>query len=136
MRTVIDHNVVRDPGVTAVVVTQSAKARVASNVASGATGYAMFLVDDSNSHIVHNRLIASEHGLAIGGTRNVVQGNVVTNSRGRIDVFDGSTATRVEFNRLSRVGAGYTGDRRRLASPASETITPCITRSGRGTRTS
>ena len=105
-RTVIDHNVVRDPGVTAVVVTLSAKARVASNVASGSTGYAMFLVDDSNSRIVHNRLTASEHGFAVGGTRNVVRGNVVTNSLGSIDVFDGSAATRVEFNRLSRVGDG------------------------------
>ena len=66
----------------------------------------MFLVDDSNSHIVRNRLTASEHGFAVGGTRNVVQGNVVTNSGGSIDVFDGAVSTRIEFNRLSRVGDG------------------------------
>jgi hypothetical protein len=59
-RTVIDHNVVRDPGVVAVLLTSSAEARVASNVASGSTGYAMFLVDDSNSHIVRNRLTAPD----------------------------------------------------------------------------
>jgi large repetitive protein len=105
-RTVIDHNVVRDPGVVAVFLTSSAKARVASNVASGSTGYAMFLPDDSNSRIVHNRLTASEHGFAVGGDHNVVRGNVVTNSGGSIDVFDGSVSTRVEFNRLSRVGDG------------------------------
>ncbi len=105
-RTVIDHNVIRDPGVTAVAVTRSAKARVASNLASGSTDYAMFLVDDSNSHIVHNSLTASEHGFAVGGTRNVVRGNVVTDSLGSIDVFDGSVSTKVEFNRLSRVGDG------------------------------
>jgi hypothetical protein len=105
-RTVIDHNVVRDPGVVAVFLTSSAKARVASNVASGSTGYAMFLPDDSNSRIVHNRLTVSEHGFAIGGTGNVVRGNMVTNSGGSIDVFDGAVSTRVEFNRLSRVGDG------------------------------
>ena len=105
-RTVIDHNVVRDPGVVAVLLTSSAKARVASNVAAGSTGYAMFLVDDSHSRIMHNRLTFSEHGFAIGGTHNVVRGNVVTNSLGSIDVFDGSVSTRVEFNRLSRVGDG------------------------------
>ena len=105
-RTVIDHNVIRDPGVTAVAVTRSAKARVASNVASDSTGYAMFLVGDSNSHIVHNSLTASEHGFAVEGTRNLVRGNVVTDSLGSIDVFDGSVSTKVEFNRLSRVGDG------------------------------
>lgn len=105
-RPVVDHNVVRDPGIVAVVVTVSAKAFVASNVGSGSTGYAMFLLDDSNSRILHNRLTSSEHGFAVGGTRNVVRGNVVTNSLGSIDVFDGSTSTRVEFNRLSDVGDG------------------------------
>lgn len=106
MRPVVDHNVVRDPGVGAVIVTVAAKARVASNVTSGSTEYAMFLLGDSNSHIVHNRLTASEHGFGVGGTRNVVRGNVVTNSGGSIDVFDGAAATKVEFNRLSRVGDG------------------------------
>jgi hypothetical protein len=105
-RPVVDHNVVRDPGVGAVIVTVAAKARVASNVASGSTEYAMFLLGDSNSHIVHNRLTASEEGFAVGGTRNVVRGNVVANSLGSIDVFDGAVSTKVEFNRLSRVGDG------------------------------
>jgi hypothetical protein len=109
-RPVIDHNVVRDPGIVAVLLTSSAKARVASNVASG-TGpeeIAMFLVDDSNSHILRNRLTSNEESLTVGGTRNVVRANVITNSLGGIAVFDGSAATRVEFNRLSRVGDGVT----------------------------
>jgi large repetitive protein len=105
-RTVIDHNAIRDPGTSAVVVLGSAQARVASNMGTGATGYAMFLPDDSNSRIVHNRLTASKHGFAIGGSHNLVRSNVVTNSGGSIDIFDGATATRVEFNRLSRVGDG------------------------------
>ena len=105
-RTVIDHNVFRDPGVTALAVTRSTKTRVASNVASGSTDYEMFLVGNNNSHIVHNRLTASGQGFAIEGTRNVVRGNVVTDGLGSIDVFDGSAATRVEFNRLSHVGDG------------------------------
>lgn len=105
-RIVIDHNVVRDPGVVAVAVIGSAKALVASNVGAGTTGYAMVLTDDSNSRIVHNRLTASKHGFAIGGSHNLVGGNVVTNSGGSIDIFDGATSTRVEFNRLSRVGDG------------------------------
>ena len=105
-RPVVDHNVVRDPGIAAIVVTVSAKARVASNVASGSTGYAMFLLGDSHSRIVHNRLTSSEHGFAVGGTGNVIRGNVVTNSLGSIDVFDDSVSTRVEFNRLSHVGDG------------------------------
>jgi hypothetical protein len=112
----VDHNVVRDPGVAAIVVTGSAKARVASNVASGSTGYAIFLLGDSHSHIVHNRLTASEHGFAVGGTGNVVRGNVVTDSLGSIDVFDGSVSTRVEFNHLSRVGDGV------LVGVASHTL--------------
>src|SRR5262249_27447760 len=105
-RPVVDHNVLRDPGITAVIVTTAAKGRVASNVASGATGYAMFVLDNSHSRIVHNRLTASEGGFAVGGTGNGVRGNVVTNSLGSIDVFDGAVASRVEFNRLSRVGDG------------------------------
>jgi hypothetical protein len=105
-RTVIDHNVIRDPGTSAVVVLGSAQARVASNVASGATGYAMFLPDGRHNLIVHNRLTASEHGFAVGGDRNVVRGNVVTRSGGSIDILDGARSTRVEHNRLSRVGDG------------------------------
>src|SRR5215469_6134352 len=78
-RTVVDHNVIRDPGVTAVVLVTSAKPLLASNVASGATGYAVFLRDDTNGRILRNRLTASGAGFAIGGTRNLVRGNVVTN---------------------------------------------------------
>lgn len=104
--TVVDHNVVQDPGFFAVAAFGSAKARVASNVASGSTGYAMFLEDEDNSRIVRNRLISCKHGFAVSGTGNVVRGNVVTNSGGGIDVFDGAAATRIEFNRFSRVGDG------------------------------
>src|SRR5262249_62093284 len=96
----------RHPGTRAVMFPRAGRARVASNVASGATGYAMFVLDNSHSRIVHNRLTASEHGFAVGGTGNVVRGNVVTNSLGSIDVFDGAVSTRVEFNRLSHVGDG------------------------------
>jgi len=105
-RAVINHNVIRDPGVFAVSLALSAKARVASNVASGSGSYAMFLANDSNTRIVHNRLTRSEHGFAVGGSHNLVRGNVVTDSLGSIDVFDGSRATKVEFNRLRRVGDG------------------------------
>ena len=103
---VVDHNVIRDPGVVAVVLVTSAKPLLASNVASGATGYAVFLRDDTNGRIVRNRLTTSEGGFAVGGTHNLVRGNVVTNSLGSIDVFDGAVSTRVEFNRLSHVGDG------------------------------
>jgi parallel beta-helix repeat protein len=105
-KTIVDHNVVSDPGITAVALFSSAEALVASNVASGSTGYAMFLVDESNSLIQQNTLTSSGHGFAIGGAGNVVRSNVVTNSGGSIDVFDGSTSTRVEFNHLSNVGDG------------------------------
>ena len=107
-RIVIDHNVVRDPGISAVLVLGSAKALVASNLASGSTESAMFLDGNSNSRIVHNRLTASEDGFAVGGSHNLVSGNVVTDSLGSIGVLDGATSTRVEFNRLSRVGDGVT----------------------------
>ena len=102
------------------IVTTAAKARVASNVASGATGYAMFLLGDSHSRIVHNRVTASEDGIAVGGTGNVVRGNVVTNSLGSIDVFDGAVSTRVEFNRLSHVGDGV------IVSVATHTLTSFV----------
>jgi hypothetical protein len=75
-------------------------------MASGATGYAMFLPDGRHNLIVHNTLTASEHGFAVGGDRNVVRGNVVTRSGGSIDILDGARSTRVEHNRLSRVGDG------------------------------
>lgn len=66
----------------------------------------MFLVADSNSLIQQNRLTSGKHGFAVGGADNLVRNNVVTNSGGSIDVFDGSTSTRVEFNHLSDVGDG------------------------------
>src|SRR5262249_61040928 len=96
----------RHPGTRAVMFPRAGRARVASNVASGATGYAMFVLDNSHSRIVHNRLTASEHGFAVGGTGNVVRGNVVTNSLGRIDVFEGAGPPRGEVNRLRHVGGG------------------------------
>jgi parallel beta-helix repeat protein len=105
-RTVVSHNVVRDPGISAVLVLGSANALVASNLASGSTETAMFLDGDSNSRIVQNRVTASEDGIAVGGSHNLVRGNVVTDSLGSIDVPDGATSTTVEFNRLSRVGDG------------------------------
>jgi hypothetical protein len=105
-RTTVDHNVVSDPGITAVALFSSAEALVASNVASGSTGYAMFVVDETNSLIQQNTVTSSGHGVAIGGAGNVVRSNIVTNSGGSIDVFDGSTSTRVEFNHLSDVGDG------------------------------
>ncbi len=105
-KTVIDHNVISDPGVSGVVLFGSAEPLISSNVVSGSTGYAMFLVDNSNGLIQYNRLTSSEHGFAVGGASNLVRNNVVTNSLGSIDVFDGSTSTRVEFNSLRDVGDG------------------------------
>src|SRR5262249_57218847 len=67
-------------------------------------------------------------GFAIGGTRNLLRGNVVTNSGGSIDVFDGAVSTRVEFNRLSHVGDGV------IVGVASHTLVAhnLINRSGGG----
>lgn len=48
----------------------------------------------------------SRSSFAVGGTRNMVRGNVVTNSLGSTEIFDGATSTKVEFSRLSRVSDG------------------------------
>src|ERR1044071_8957951 len=100
-RTVVEHNILRDPGVAAVVLNSSADPLASSNVGSGTTGYAMVFLDDTNGRFVHNRLTSDQHGFAVGGTNNTVQNNVVSNSSGSIDVFDGAVATRVESNHLS-----------------------------------
>jgi Periplasmic copper-binding protein (NosD) len=105
-RTVIEHNVIHDPGVAAVVVDFSADPLASFNVASGTTGYAMVFLEDTNGRFMHNSLTSDEHGFAVSGTKNTIQNNVVTNSSGSIDVFDGAVATRVESNHLSNVGDG------------------------------
>jgi parallel beta-helix repeat protein len=103
--TVIDDNTMTDPGVVALSMFGASGVLVSGNVASGATGYAMFLQTD-RSTIEHNRLSSSEHGFAIDGSDDVVRNNTVSDSGGSIDVFDGAHRVRVEENQLRRVGDG------------------------------
>jgi hypothetical protein len=104
-RTTMDHNRISG-GVIAVVVVSSSSPRVTANTASGTSGYAVSATDDTHGRFTGNVLTSDKHGFLVGGTGNVVTGNVVSDSGSGIDVAEGAATTRVEHNHLNRVGDG------------------------------
>jgi parallel beta-helix repeat protein len=100
---VIEQTSMSDNGTSGLILAESRGALVAGNSVSGSHGYAIFSVAVDDSRIQNNALDDNDHGIAVfdGGSRNLIQRNVVSHGSGSAIDVGGGAGNRIERNRLT-----------------------------------